>query len=190
MKIGNKPLGKRASKVVKLTRGEEVHEFTLVAFPLGFIEVVLQERLPHPIAPRNYIKDANGALMKDRDGFPALEQAWETIPLRKARTKILHLQGIAMVYEGLREDKTVSWDTPQPTGDNWVSFYEAIQNEMIQAGLTAGELTFLLNEVRGISQRKQKDMEDKRDDFLSEASPPTGGNGASHPTPSVVPSSI
>ncbi len=180
MKVAGKTPSKRAPKIVVLDRtGGEKISLTITALPLGFVEMTLQDRLPLPMPVKKYAVDARNAVLKDKDGIPVLEQVFESQEFRSRVRKAKSLQGIAMIYEAVKNDLSIQWETPK--GENWEVFYESIMQEM-SAWLTTGELAFILGEITGLSMLKQQDVDDARDSFLSKgASAPAGGSPSGQP---------
>lgn len=169
MKIGNKSAPQRPSKVVVIPKVDGDITLTIQAFPLGFEERVM-EWLPQPVAPRRYAMKA-GKVLKDERGVPVLEMEDRT-PEHLAKVRRMGmLQGVALLHESLRGEKSITWETPEPPEvEKKEAFYSAIYEEMKAANLTTGDVMFLLVEIKDLSLKKYEHLRDIREGFSSEAS--------------------
>ncbi len=165
MKIAGKTLGKKSTKVITFERPDGNISLTIQALPLGFLEGTCLERIPLPVAPRNYALK-NGKVLRDEAGRPVLAEAVEDPTFRTATRKVAVLQGVAFIHEGLKADPSVTWETV--LNGNWETFYKGIYEEMIASGMTSGEMLQLSEEITSLSTSKQVDMEAARESFLHE----------------------
>lgn len=177
MKIAGKTLGKRSTKVVVLDRAGEQFTFTVQALPLGFLEGTLLERLP-PIVPKKQYAMKHGKILRDENNRFVEEDNLADPVFQVADRKRKVLMGVATLYEGLRADATIGWETtPDKFPNNWEGFYQAIYQELIDLGMVSGEMNLLSKEILDLSMNKQSDLEAARESFLSGAQPSVGLRG-------------
>lgn len=183
MKIAGKALGKRSTEVVRFVRGNEQFCFTVQALPLGFLEGALLERLPLLVPKREYAMK-NGKVLRDENHRPVEVDAVEDPAFMAADRKRKILISVAGIYEGLKVDPTITWDSqPDKFPKDWPGFYQAIYTELVESGMTTGEMNQLSTQILDLSMNKQSDLESIRESFLSGVQPqPAGSLGESRST--------
>ena len=105
MKIHGRSSTQRGTKQIVLERPESAGGplvLTIQALPLAFENTVL-ERLPTPSPPRVFVQKA-GKVLRYEDGRPVVEDDWKESGFRRRFQRVLTLQSIAFVYEGLKAD--------------------------------------------------------------------------------------
>lgn len=170
MKIAGQNLGLRASKAVILDRLEARGgplSLTIQALPLGFEELV-NGRLPAPRPPVIFMRKEDGKAARKPDGTPIREEDFRDVNFQKKVTRVAVLSSVAFFYEGLKADKSVSWGTPEPKGDeeNWEEFYSAIHSELVAANFTLGEFKKIADEIQVLSGVKEGEIASAREHFL------------------------
>ena len=179
MKLHGQTLVARPRKTVLWRRmdGSE-HELTLTALPLAFGTWLRERGIIQPDPPVRVARDAQGKPIRDAQGQAVVTED------RHDRDYLLRLeayqQRLAMLvlWQATRDESQLTWETPTPDvhGD-WLSFADDLFEELEQAGVTMGEVTWLCEEATSHSSLVTQAVADRRADFFPAASSLTSSGG-------------
>lgn len=117
--------------------GGDVYAFTLTPPPLNFYDM-LEKIIPTPVPPRTFAKDAKGKLEKDENGRAIVIRDEDDLKYREKLKEAQRLHNTALVYEVLKNDKAIEFDTKPaldiPAGKALpdAEFYKNILMELLQ----------------------------------------------------------
>jgi len=144
MKLKGQTIGRPSSKPVVFTRGDTEFVFHVQAvFDLEKFE----EMCPEPKPKRSLKK----GLMID-DAY------------KKAREDWFKLRATFVILQSLDATEDLEWEQVDRNDPSTWANYE---KELREAGLTTGELTYLIEQVNSVNSITEKVMEEARDRFIA-----------------------
>lgn len=130
--------------------------FQLSPLPLGFQSKLRQRGIFPPQPPLKISRDSTGKPLRDAAGQAVTHHDLADESYREANE--LYHQRVAMLalFESLRNDSAVEFETSVPSekkhaADEWTTFADSLFQELESAGLTAGDLLALCDEIGRIS---------------------------------------
>lgn len=173
MKIRGQTVEALAKGEVVLPRpGDGSIRLQVRAFPLGAEEEAAR-LFPDPVPPVRFAEGKRGKPLRDPETNQLVKIRDTKDPgyLREAR-EANRRQMIFLVVEGLKEDPTLSWDTPRPeqlTRENAGEYFDAIFEECRAAGLSTGDLGLILDKIRELGNLRGAEIDEAVEGFLSGA---------------------
>jgi len=144
-------------------------ELILTAAPLGYWEKMAEE-IPVPKPPqKGYMRDkVSDKVIRDpvtKAPIPLIDD--KDPDFVKAENRASRLQTIAMVVESLKENN-IEWKNKREDFKTPAEFYEAIEEEFKDFGLSMGELAELISAVTRVSMLSGQEIEEAKNLFLSD----------------------
>ena len=123
----------------------------LKPLPYDFLSVI-EKRLPSPKPPQvGVLKDSRGRWMKDDFGRPIPEYNENDTKYKSRVEEINDLQSTAFLYEGLKGDTEIEFETAEPDTDKqeeWEEFYKKIREELKSAGMSMSQRTIIIQTLQ------------------------------------------
>ena len=149
MKIGDKPLKVRAEHTVRVRTmdGEDV-TLRVAGLPLEW-DAIRVRAFPVPAAPRRWVKNGNGAILRDPHSKEALMEPDPDSPLKDKIADAQRRQQALQVYLALRESVSfesvngLDFDEHPEQFDEKVA--DAVHAELEEAGFGQGHLLKIQN---------------------------------------------
>lgn len=129
MKInGQKPNFYKSQTLDFVDKDGKIYTFTLTPTPLNFYDSI-EKIIPRPNAPKTFAKDAKGKFEKDENGRQIIIRDEDDPKYQEKMKEVSQLQSTALVYEVLKNDKAIEFETKKDVQD--IDFFRAIRAEMI-----------------------------------------------------------
>lgn len=141
----------------------------LAPLPLGFQSRLLARGITAPTPPQRVARDSNGRPVKDREGLAVLVKDEHDAQYLAAMTDYQQQLAVLMVYEGVRHDADVSFESQPPDNENWKSFAEELCREFEAAGWSLGDLTKVCEEICRVSNLLDDHLREAEQVFSSAA---------------------
>ena len=123
----------------------------LKPLPYDFLSII-EKRLPSPKPPQiGVLKDSRGRWVKDDFGRPIPELNENDAKYKAKVEEINDLQATAFLYEGLKGDSEIEFETEEPTTEkqkDWQAFYEKIREELKNAGMSMSQRTIIVQALQ------------------------------------------
>ena len=154
MKIRGKVKFDVPRKTVRLARtvsgpdGDSYEEITIRvrALPVG-ADRKMFSLFPEPERPQDYLKNALGVILRDPDTKKAVIGPVDTPEFLAAQQAAFQNRMAYILYHGI-DDPEVKFET---NGDpNSAGFYLSVYSELIEFGLTMGDLGHLMSEITSL----------------------------------------
>jgi hypothetical protein len=149
--------------------------FQLSPLPLGFQRRLHERGLSPPLPPLQIVRDSQGKPVRDASGL-ALTQANDRDPGYRSESEQHHQRvAVLALVEALRHDRFISFNTLPPPADTrdrvlWISYADAIYQELAEVGFSDGDLIHLCGEICRISNLLDQHLSVARSNFsLAEA---------------------
>jgi hypothetical protein len=186
MKIrGEQPGLNRAKHTLRRADGR-AWTVILQALPYGFPEKNARD-LPQPAAPVEVVRDRRGAVVRDDDGTALTTHDRQNQPWRAEVERINALRMVHAFVTALSADPAVTWENARekfPTTREWI---EAVEQEIIAAGITDAEISEILAVVADLNRGLAGRMDQAAEDFLPGTQSDSAGKS---PRDAAEPSSI
>lgn len=145
--------------------------------PLGFHEQLHARGLTPPLPPSRVARDSSGRPLRDESGNALLLSDTNSPAFLQARELYHQRVAVLVVYESLRADDSITFDTPPPpehTTDStrWADFADSLYRELQQAAFTAGDLILICQEVCRLSNLLEDHLRQAHASFFSPPPPP------------------
>lgn len=166
MKIRGKTKFEAPRKTVRLARtvsgpsGEEKYEEVTIrvrALPVGS-ERAMFSLFPEPVAPQDYAKDGRGIVLRDPDTKKPILQPMVTPEFLAAQDKAMQGRMGYLLFNGI-DDPEVQFSVQGE--QNKPDFYYQVFAEVVDFGLTMGDIGHLVSEITGLMNLSQ-DIEDAK----------------------------
>lgn len=170
MKIHGQTSAPTYTKSIVLPRPDGSEWILKIApLPLGFHRRLQERGIVAPSPPQRVARDSNGQPLKDRSGLAVMMQDDRDAGYLSELTR--HQQELAalMVFEGLRHDSEIEFETPRPVDDNWNSFATALCEEFEAGGWSLGDLTIVCEEICRLSNLLDDHLREAEQVFSSAA---------------------
>lgn len=151
MKIRGKTKFDVPRKTVRLARtvsgpsGDQYEELVIRvrALPVG-TERKMFELFPEPERPQDYAKDGRGMVLRDPDTKKPIIVPVDTPQYLEASSKATKNRMAYILYHGIDDPEVELPKLPDPVTP---AFYEAFFEELVEFGLTMGDLGHLMTEI-------------------------------------------
>lgn len=165
MKIAGKVPGLKID-TFKLVRGEDVFPIRFRAMPIGLYEMVEKALGGPPRAPiKGFIKDGHGGFLRDENNRPVQDINESDPAYREATAAHGWLLNAAMIYHCV-DDPDVTFATEDPGDDKRSrAFYEAVLEEMREAGFSAGDIGNMVQFVSSLSEITPERIKETKESF-------------------------
>lgn len=153
MKIGQKTLTKKNTRVITFYRGEERFDLTLGPMPAKYLERVRDTVLKRPEAPKKAVETKPGRYL--REGDRVVFETDENDPTYVTEmTQFINLMITARLDAYISHDPTITFDATRPTKSmvdapaEWKAYFEDLTKELLDSdtGFTSPEISFILEE--------------------------------------------
>jgi len=142
---------------------------SITPLPLGFHRRLHERGIVSPAPPRRVARDSNGQPLKDRSGLAVMMQ--DDHDAGYQAEVVRHQQELAalMVFEGLRHDPGIEFETQPPSEGTWQPFAAALCDEFEAAGWSLGDLTIVCEEICRLSNLLDDHLQEAEQVFSSPA---------------------
>lgn len=175
---GYEHLAKFTTAEIALPRGDEAPPLFLRyrALPRG-TDAWLDEVLPLPQAPRDFMRDARGKVMRDpKDDRPVTFQNEQDVGYRQSFDAQIIRRCAVLFVVALEEDKRVEFETTTAAELRALTKEEAVRaaadgisRELADAGFTDAEVSLVINGSRALAAPSMEACKEARDSFLRKA---------------------
>ncbi|MBD3673484.1 MAG: hypothetical protein HUJ26_08150 [Planctomycetaceae bacterium] len=141
----------------------------LAPLPLRFQSRLYQREIVAPVPPQRVARDSKGRPVKDREGLAVLIKDEHDGEYLAAMADYQQQLAVLMVYEGLRHDADVSFESQPPENGSWKSFAEELCREFEAAGWSLGDLTRVCEEICRLSNLLDDHLRESEQVFSSPA---------------------
>ena len=144
----------------------------LEPLPLGFHEQLSARGIVPPVPPSRVARDSVGRPLRDEAGQVVLQVDAADAAFRQAREQYHQRVAVLMLYQAVQHDEAITFDTSPPaetsaTADEWPRFADDLYAELQQAGLTAGDLILLCQEICRLSNLLDDHLRQAHQSFFS-----------------------
>ena len=141
----------------------------LQPLPLGFHEQLHTRGLTPPVPPSRVARDSTGRPLRDDSGNALLLTDNTNSAFLQARELYHQRVAVLVVYESLRADDSITFDTPPPPehSTDWPAFADSLYRELQQAAFTAGDLILICQEVCRLSNLLEDHLRQAHASFFS-----------------------
>lgn len=170
MKVQGKTLQGDYQKSILLPRPDgTVWSFTIRPLRLGFQQWLHERGVVTPAAPLKMVRDSKGRPLRDADGLVLMQR--DETEGRYLLEQEKHHQRVAalIVWEGLKADAEIEFETPVPDLEqNWNEFADQLLEELEEAGLTAGDLIWICEQIAAMSNLLGDQLRTQQQHFFPE----------------------
>ncbi len=168
MKFKGNALAGLAKGTVTLQRNDGEIELTITALALG-TEGKPRELFPSPLPPSELVMDKKGRAVRGQDGRMVKEENYDDPDYLTAAARAGMLQMIYLVYQCVKDDDQLEFDTRREDCKDDKEFYSKLYEEFSAAGFTLGDIRIIQREILALSNIDAEKIEERVDAFLSEA---------------------
>lgn len=171
MRISGKEVKNTVVRTVTIPRmGEPGIALKVRALPLGY-EDKAAVMFPEPEVPIEYAQDADKRVLRDQAGNIVKKANPNDPAYDAAIRRCARLQLVFYIYYALKADPTVEFEADKEGGPlkETVTFYEAIDRELVTSGFTPGDIKLLMDCIMEISNMRGAAVKEAKERFLSGA---------------------
>jgi hypothetical protein len=168
MKFKGNELAGLAKGTVTLNRASGPIEITITALALG-TEGKPRELFPSPVPPTIVLTTKNGRAIIGPDGRVVKEANYEDYDYLTIASRAANLQMTYLVYQCIKDDEQLEFSTRIEDCKDEKEFYSKLYDEFAAAGFTLGDIRIIQKEILALSNIDAEAIEERIEDFLSEA---------------------
>lgn len=154
-------------RTVELGRPDgSVWRFVIQPLSLGFSRELRQRGIVPPARPTRVVRDATGKPVRDAQGLAVLAGDDDDGKYQGELERYHQRMAVLMIVEGLRGDPEVTFDSVRPLGnEGWGTYADGLIEEFERAGLSAGDVGILCQEIARMSQLLPEHVKGKQVSF-------------------------